>query len=824
MNNAIAEEKKAKSMTPTPESSSVVAPASAATEPGPSESAKPAAVDNAATATTTSVKPSAKRSETDSTSRTDEGWKTRRLSADFRTKYPDRKYPDVKAPSPTTTGTAPIASSAERYQNAVNILKDLESEQTETVLPVADTPEYAAVLSRMDPAKMSPRECKAFPEVQPSDAEAVQHYLQLRNAVLQVWHQNSKRLLEPDFVLEQLVKLEEYASKKDDEEWRHRVENILVLLDRMCVINYGLVRPVIMNKYRKQANYGHAVVVVGAGIAGLTAARKLKQWGFDVVVLEGRSRAGGRVHTWTASKVRPEPRAEMGAMIITGLEGNPLYTMLHQQMGLELERIGPRCPLFNSQGNPVPKFTDEVLEVEFNTLLSAASKNGRAAPPGSLKIPPSLGESLTLMLKREELDCLRRAREYKENQIDIIKTLKMLYRDRKTLTAKLTTDKEKYMKAKVAMTALNNSETQWAYRTSQSDMLITADKLADLNEKLKMLDSKIKLAVKNQPPTRYLDTEGRAIIGWHEANLEFANANHLDCLSLQHWDQDDEYELPGGHFSVPAGLSHLVDALCNGLQVSYDCSVCSIEVENGKGRVSYFHHCQKMVRDSVSAVLCTVPLGVLKRSMANTTEPIGRLKGVVHFLPSLPDEKIRAIESMGYGVLNKVILTYKTKFWQTKRALFGFVNEDVQRRGEFFLFWSLYDHPTLVVLIAGEAAVALQERCSKEEVVAACQATLKKIFGDDIEEPVESVVTKWGEDLWSCGSYSSVGPGASGANYDVLAEPLPNEEEPVVFFAGEHTIRNYPATVHGAVLSGLREATRIADTLDKLWYMEDAAS
>ena len=36
---------------------------------------------------------------------------------------------------------------------------------------------------------------------------------------------------------------------------------------------------------------------------------------------------------------------------------------------------------------------------------------------------------------------------------------------------------------------------------------------------------------------------------------------------------------------------------------------------------------------------------------------------------------------------------------------------------------------------------------------------------------------------------------------------------PRVFFAGEHTMRNYPATVHGALLSGLREAGKVGDML-----------
>jgi lysine-specific histone demethylase 1 len=62
----------------------------------------------------------------------------------------------------------------------------------------------------------------------------------------------------------------------------------------------------------------------------------------------------------------------------------------------------------------------------------------------------------------------------------------------------------------------------------------------------------------------------------------------------------------------------------------------------------------------------------------------------------------------------------------------------------------------------------------------------------------------------------------SGNDYDLMASPVaagpvtPGAPQsaasmPRLFFAGEHTIRNYPATVHGAWLSGLREAGRIAD-------------
>lgn len=79
-------------------------------------------------------------------------------------------------------------------------------------------------------------------------------------------------------------------------------------------------------------------------------------------------------------------------------------------------------------------------------------------------------------------------------------------------------------------------------------------------------------------------------------------------------------------------------------------------------------------------------------------------------------------------------------------------------------------------------------------------------------------MTRWRTDEWARGSYSYVAVGSTGVDYDYMAAPVcapsaPKGTQPTLFFAGEHTMRNYPATVHGALLSGLREAGRIADQL-----------
>lgn len=76
---------------------------------------------------------------------------------------------------------------------------------------------------------------------------------------------------------------------------------------------------------------GLTVIVVGAGVAGLAAARDLYRSGAEVIVLEARDRIGGR----TTTIVREGFALDLGASWIHGLDGNPV-TELVNDAGLGL--------------------------------------------------------------------------------------------------------------------------------------------------------------------------------------------------------------------------------------------------------------------------------------------------------------------------------------------------------------------------------------------------------------------------------------------------------------------------------------------------------
>ncbi len=83
--------------------------------------------------------------------------------------------------------------------------------------------------------------------------------------------------------------------------------------------------------------------------------------------------------------------------------------------------------------------------------------------------------------------------------------------------------------------------------------------------------------------------------------------------------------------------------------------------------------------------------------------------------------------------------------------------------------------------------------------------TLRVMYGEEIPEPECFLITRWGKDPLAFGAYSHIPPFASCGDHEALFEPV----DDVLFFAGEATSREYPATVHGAYLSGLNAANEI---------------
>lgn len=82
------------------------------------------------------------------------------------------------------------------------------------------------------------------------------------------------------------------------------------------------------------------VIVIGAGIAGLTAANLLRTAGVDVFVLEARDRVGGRIQT---TEIAGSP-VDLGASWIHTPRGNPL-TALMDELGVATVPLSPDSPV-----------------------------------------------------------------------------------------------------------------------------------------------------------------------------------------------------------------------------------------------------------------------------------------------------------------------------------------------------------------------------------------------------------------------------------------------------------------------------------------------
>ena len=227
--------------------------------------------------------------------------------------------------------------------------------------------------------------------------------------------------------------------------------------------------------------------------------------------------------------------------------------------------------------------------------------------------------------------------------------------------------------------------------------------------------------------------------------------------------------------------------------------VNSSDDDEGYTVVKYVGSDGTMRRIRTKTVLVTVSLGVLKAKTIN-------------FVPSLPTRKLDTIESMGFGLNNKCIMTWKNDedmVWPRDELWFKLVTADDETSG---LWTTVYNpskfkgEPALIAWIGGNEAWAAEEQ-TDEEILSQVMENLRAMF-PGIRDPDTVVISRWGQNEHVRGLYCFPTPGRDFYDdVDTLGERVGN-----IWFAGEATGSGWGTTM-GAWDTGLEAGEDMARAL-----------
>lgn len=444
------------------------------------------------------------------------------------------------------------------------------------------------------------------------------------------------------------------------------------------------------------------VIIIGAGIAGLGAARTLLDSSpqFKVTVLEGNTMPGGRVRT-VQSKQGP---LELGATWVHGYSAtNPIYALC-QSLGLTVKEtvagdntyyFDPKGKILNPDGDeyaPGASIYSQFYDY-FQNLITATDKR-------------SVGDMFRLFVQKKKLN-----------------------------------------------TNLQNTLLK---------------------------------AINNEVENEY--------------------AESAKSLSARYFDMDEKFPkndalLPGGMIGLINGLIRPPLATAAAVNVIYNQIVTSIDFSSSSGLVSVKTKDGSLYQ--APYVISTLPLGVMQ-------------KNVVQFNPSLPSTMMSALYQRNMGDLERIVMVFPSSFWDPEGDLKpGWLNPAFVSPSSLWMEWYSLSATLGKSILIGFNAGDIARRTSLMDdasLLASGLSVLKTMFPSaTIPQPTEYFVSRWLNNPFSYGAYSSPRTNASAASVedDVIAQPLGSATTGRLLFAGEHTLAKYFATLHGALISGQREANRI---------------
>jgi len=205
-----------------------------------------------------------------------------------------------------------------------------------------------------------------------------------------------------------------------------------------------------------------------------------------------------------------------------------------------------------------------------------------------------------------------------------------------------------------------------------------------------------------------------------------------------------------------------------------------------------------------SHVIVTVPLGVLKA-------------GTITFNPPLPAAKQDVIQRIGFGSVEKIVMTFDNAFWiQSGKVMktFFYVPDPVEAYGMFVDVSSTSgtgpgapSFPCLACICGTKMAQWTAE--NPEAAVKRVLEDLQAMFPDTFEAPIGATTSTWSSSPFSRGCYAFPTPSTQPDDFAKLAEPIHGGR---VLFAGDaYAAGSYMGNVEGAMVSGERAAGVILD-------------
>ncbi|MFY9209493.1 MAG: FAD-dependent oxidoreductase [Aestuariivita sp.] len=296
-------------------------------------------------------------------------------------------------------------------------------------------------------------------------------------------------------------------------------------------------------------------------------------------------------------------------------------------------------------------------------------------------------------------------------------------------------------------------------------------------------DLSVQAAVEASPAWQAIPPRDRAALRL-AINTRIEHEYSGDWSLLSAWNFDQDKDFPGKEAVVTPGFGAILSDLAKGLDLHLGEPVTAIAPAGAGVSVTTARGTH-----TADAAIVTLPLGVLQ-------------SGQVRFDEALGKRRQRAIDALGMGLLNKCVLRFDRVFWPQDVDWIDYVNPVETLWGDWTSYLRATGQPLLAAFNAARMAETVEAWDDATTAASALEA-LRAMYGGSVPDPVGYQITRWRRDPFALGSYSFKAVGSSRKDHKALFGP---DWDGRLWFAGEATSTNYPATVHGALMTGRQVA------------------